>query len=118
MQAHAQALPFGEGSFDTVVSTFPAAYILEQETLQEAARVLRSARKDGEGGRLVVVGLWSDTTCRPLRVAFAPFYGSPDWGALASYAQAWRGAGFAPAIVEERDGGFSVGGMVAVRRGR
>ena len=49
VQAHAQALPFGEGSFDTVVSTFPAAYILEQETLQEAARVLRSAAEGWRG---------------------------------------------------------------------
>jgi ubiquinone/menaquinone biosynthesis C-methylase UbiE len=36
----AQALPFESGCFDTVVSTFPAEYIFEPQTLQEVKRVL------------------------------------------------------------------------------
>ncbi|MDX1662243.1 MAG: class I SAM-dependent methyltransferase [Candidatus Promineifilaceae bacterium] len=45
----AQALPFAGGSFDTVVSTFPTAFILEPATIAAVYRVLQP------GGRLVVV---------------------------------------------------------------
>jgi ubiquinone/menaquinone biosynthesis C-methylase UbiE len=48
-EARAQALPFADASFDTVVSTFPAPYIMDPASLREIARVLRP------GGRLVVV---------------------------------------------------------------
>jgi ubiquinone/menaquinone biosynthesis C-methylase UbiE len=49
VRARAQALPFPDASFDSVVSTFPAPYIVAPETLDEAGRVLRP------GGRLVIV---------------------------------------------------------------
>ncbi|MEJ5226249.1 MAG: methyltransferase domain-containing protein [Anaerolineales bacterium] len=45
----AQSLPFGDASFDTVLSTFPSEYIVDTRTLAEAFRVLRP------GGRLVVL---------------------------------------------------------------
>lgn len=45
----ADALPFAEGVFGTVVSTFPAPYIAHRLTLQEVHRVLDPA------GRLVIV---------------------------------------------------------------
>ena len=52
-RARAQALPFPDASFQSVVSTFPSEYIAERETLTELARVL------GPGGRLVIVpGGW------------------------------------------------------------
>jgi ubiquinone/menaquinone biosynthesis C-methylase UbiE len=54
-----QAMPFGDESFDSIVSTFPAGYILEPATLRETARVLSPpdpATGTG-GGRLIVVGL-------------------------------------------------------------
>ena len=47
--ARAQAIPFADASFDTVVSTFPAPYIHDPASLREIARVLRP------GGRLIVV---------------------------------------------------------------
>lgn len=47
----AQRLPFPDAAFATVLSTFPAEYILDPATLREVRRVLRP------GGRLVVVGL-------------------------------------------------------------
>lgn len=47
----AQRLPFPDAAFATVLSTFPAEYILDPATLREVWRVLRP------GGRLVVVGL-------------------------------------------------------------
>ncbi len=48
-RGRAQALPFAEATFDSVISTFPAEFIIEQATVAEVARVLRP------GGRLVVV---------------------------------------------------------------
>jgi SAM-dependent methyltransferase len=56
-RARAQALPFPDGSFDTIVSTFPSDYIGDPATLREIERVLRP------GGRLVVVpGGWLTPT--------------------------------------------------------
>lgn len=49
VQADVRRLPFGDGSFDTVVSTFPTEYIFDPQTAHEIARVLRPS------GRLVVV---------------------------------------------------------------
>jgi len=44
-----QALPFAAESFDSIIATFPAPYIAEEQTLSETRRVLRN------GGRLVVL---------------------------------------------------------------
>lgn len=49
VRAAAGALPFRDAAFTTVVSTFPAPFILERDTLAEVARVLEP------GGRFVVV---------------------------------------------------------------
>jgi ubiquinone/menaquinone biosynthesis C-methylase UbiE len=51
VRGRVQALPLRDTCFDTVISTFPAPYIVEAASLSEIARVLRP------GGRLVVVGL-------------------------------------------------------------
>ena len=47
----AQALPFKDHAFDTLVSTFPSEYIVDPLTLAEARRVLAA------GGRLVMLPL-------------------------------------------------------------
>lgn len=49
INASVQALPFADGSFDSVVSTFPTEYIYDPATLREIGRVLRP------GGRLIIV---------------------------------------------------------------
>jgi ubiquinone/menaquinone biosynthesis C-methylase UbiE len=49
IQGSAQSLPFGDDSFDTVVSTFPSEYIYDPDTIAEVERVLRP------GGRFIVV---------------------------------------------------------------
>ncbi len=49
LQADAKSIPFRDGSFDTVVSTFPASFISSRSVLDEVARVL------SPGGRFVVV---------------------------------------------------------------
>lgn len=45
----AQQLPFRDGSFDSIVATFPAEYITEPETLLEVKRCL------SDGGRFIVL---------------------------------------------------------------
>lgn len=59
VRARAQALPFPDAQFDSVVSTFPTEFIAEQSTLCEVARILRP------GGRLVVV-MWARLSERGL----------------------------------------------------
>ena len=53
VQGEAQALPFAHHSFDTIVSTFPAEFILEAKTLMEVARLLSPL----QASRFVIVGL-------------------------------------------------------------
>jgi ubiquinone/menaquinone biosynthesis C-methylase UbiE len=48
-RGQAQTLPFRDESFQTILSTFPSEYILDQRTLKEARRCLSG------GGRLVVL---------------------------------------------------------------
>jgi len=49
VQGTAQHLPFADAAFDTIVSAFPASYILDPSTHREFARCLRP------GGRVVIV---------------------------------------------------------------
>lgn len=49
VRGRAQALPFADGAFPAVISTFPTEFIIEPETLCEVYRVL------APGGRLIVV---------------------------------------------------------------
>ena len=48
-RALAQKMPFPTHAFDSVVATFPTAYIIHADTITEITRVLRP------GGRLVIV---------------------------------------------------------------
>ena len=56
VRGEVQALPFSCGCFDSIVSTFPAEYIVDTRALGEIARVLRGADA-ATAGRLVVVGV-------------------------------------------------------------
>lgn len=58
VRARAQALPFHDGCFDTVIATFPTEFIIDPTTLPEVARTARpegrlvvavGARFDGQG---------------------------------------------------------------------
>jgi SAM-dependent methyltransferase len=49
IQGSAQSLPFSDETFDNVVSTFPAEYIYDRETISEIKRVLRP------GGRVIII---------------------------------------------------------------
>ena len=52
VRARAQAMPFRSGAFDSIVSTFPAEFIVEPATLKEIARVMKQ-----EGRAVVVLGV-------------------------------------------------------------
>jgi ubiquinone/menaquinone biosynthesis C-methylase UbiE len=52
LQGRVQQLPFADASFGSVVSTFPAEYIVDPASLAEVCRVLKP------GGRLIVAGLF------------------------------------------------------------
>lgn len=52
LQGRAQQLPFADASFGSIVSTFPAEYIVDPASLAEFYRVLKP------GGRLIVAGLF------------------------------------------------------------
>ncbi|MEQ8673328.1 MAG: class I SAM-dependent methyltransferase [Aggregatilineales bacterium] len=49
IRGQAQTLPFAEGGFQAVVSTFPTSFIVEESTLREIWRVLKP------GGTLIIV---------------------------------------------------------------
>lgn len=51
VQGRAQSLPFHDDCFGTIVSTFPAEYVIDPASLRQFWRVLRP------GGRLVIAGL-------------------------------------------------------------
>jgi ubiquinone/menaquinone biosynthesis C-methylase UbiE len=57
VRATAQLLPFADGSFDTVISTFPSGYIFDPDSLSEVTRVLSRSVDGGGSGRLVITGL-------------------------------------------------------------
>lgn len=88
VQARAQAMPFACASFDSILATFPAPYILEPATLCECRRVLRS------GGRLVVAGLWVRLARPELRPLAPVFYADPPVAQLEAIACRLQEAGF------------------------
>lgn len=106
---YAQALPFADGSMDSVLATFPAAYILERATLAECARVLVP------GGRLVIGGLWVSADLHGWERWIPVFFGAPPEKARAAWLARLREAGFAVQIIESRDGVFRVGIIMAQR---
>lgn len=112
---YAQALPFAAETFDAIVTTFPASYILEATTLHEANRVLRRPQpgRPGSGGRLIIVGLWVSINQPWLAMLLPIFYGKPDAVALQTYCKQLTAAGFDVEPTLYDDGLFSVGVIVA-----
>jgi ubiquinone/menaquinone biosynthesis C-methylase UbiE len=106
----AQHLPFPDASLATVVSTFPAEYIIDPAALRELHRVLRP------DGRLVIVGLvvlmesmwWS----RFSRLVFGDIPESP----LTRYQRRAAEIGFAVTVDMRDDPPFRVPVVVAEKR--
>ena len=86
-----QALPFADGSFDTLIATFPAEYIVAPETLREAARVLVA------DGRFVIGGLTAQVEHPLLRWLVKPIYGDALDGLLTYFERA-AAAGFRASV--------------------
>lgn len=96
IRARTQALPFQRGSFDSIVATFPAAYILAPETLHEVARLLRPADPDSgtESGRFIITGLSFESASPILNALGRLIYGGATRDSLTWYQQFATRAGF------------------------
>lgn len=109
LRGRTQALPFVDATFDTVIATFPAGYILEAATLQEVCRVLRPA-----GGRLVVAALSVEL---PLSWRFPLSWVPSSWDRLyAVFEQRAVAAGLMPAVTWHNDPPARVPLIVATRK--
>lgn len=68
-RGRAQQLPFADGVFQTVIATFPAAYIFEQDTASETYRVLQP------GGKIVILlAAWMTGNSLPERIMRSLFH--------------------------------------------
>jgi hypothetical protein len=72
-------MPFADGSFRTIISTFPAGYIFEPKTWTEVARLLGKPGKIGpDKGRFVVVGVCVHATSGKRWSFSRLLFGLPD----------------------------------------
>jgi ubiquinone/menaquinone biosynthesis C-methylase UbiE len=94
-RGYTQALPFADGSFDTLIATFPAEYIVAPETLREAARVLAA------DGCFVIAGLTAQVEHPLLRWLVRPVYGDVRDGVLAYFERMVAPAGFRVSVEVE-----------------
>ena len=108
-----QTLPFNDRCFDTIVSTFPAEYIVDPDALREMQRVLRSPRDPDEpGGRLVIVGLAVYRAGAPLPDRFWVRSQDP---ALARFCERLGDAGLACRLISRFSGAARLPVIVAER---
>ena len=95
VRGYTQALPFANSSFDTLIATFPAEYIVAPETLREAARVLTA------DGRFVIAGLTAQVEHPLLRWLIRPIYGDVRDGVLGYFERVAAPAGFRVSVKVE-----------------
>ena len=101
VRATAQLLPFADGSFDTVISTFPSGYIFDPDTLSEITRVLSRSVDGGGPGRLVITGLgFRSDRLWLLRLLRTLFAGS-DMDSVAWYVAHVVELGFEVTVVDD-----------------
>ena len=115
VRAFAQAMPLADESFDAIISTFPAAYILDPATLRECARLLRKPQPAANlpGGRLVILGLWVEIDQSFLRQLAPLFYGAPSPAFLSLCESRLSAAGLKPTFTCYRTGSVNVSVVVA-----
>jgi SAM-dependent methyltransferase len=109
VQADGQKLPFGDHTFDTVLATFPAGYILDATTLAECRRVLRPA------GKLVITGLWVGSGPRWTRL-IPVFFGSPEAQARALLRRRIEDHGFCADVIDLAAAEFRIGTIIAEKQ--
>jgi ubiquinone/menaquinone biosynthesis C-methylase UbiE len=74
VQSLVQALPFPDGTFNSIVSTFPAEFIIQPPAWEEFSRVLTP------GGRLIVTGTCLRADNRFLQQVFRIVFGTLEQG--------------------------------------
>ena len=118
LNGRAQTLPFPDESFDSVVSTFPAGYILDAATFEETVRVLcRPDPSTGKaGGRLVVVGLAVAVDVPVWRRMMQFLFGVQGGSVLQQFTGLAEAAGLHVDILEQGSGRVRVPVVVAERR--
>ncbi len=89
----ATALPFRDGAFDSIVSTFPTSYASALPVLCCLRRLLPSSAEGGASGRLVLVGVCIDSDHALLRPLLRRVFG-PTHTRLASFTEPLVEAGF------------------------
>ena len=112
-----QTIPFPDDSFDSVVSTFPADYILDPATLEEVARVLR--RPDSSvgqaGGRFVVAGLVVTVNPSVWKRFLRLLFGAQDGQVLRRFTSLAQAAGLRVTVLEQGSGRVQVPVVIAER---
>jgi len=118
VRAQAQAIPLRDQTFDAILSTFPAPYILDSQTLQECVRLLRRPEPaiNLAGGRLIIVGLWVRWANPRWHRLMPFFYSQPNTTLLHQIEQRVSAAGFAVTLNEQTVGAVKIGVVVAERR--
>ena len=104
VRGYAQAMPFIDGSFDAIVATFPADYILSPASLQEVARLLRPPDRstNARGGRFIIAGLFFETDSLILRHASRLICGGLADNVAIRYDQLATPAGFKLTMVTDK----------------
>jgi len=101
VRAKAQQMPFANGSFDTIISTFPAAYILYPQTMSEAYRLLHDV-SPGSGrsaGRLVIAGASLHINSPLVRQKMKQILGTAPADVFAEFERLAVNAGFQVQII-------------------
>jgi ubiquinone/menaquinone biosynthesis C-methylase UbiE len=120
VRALVQRTPYADGSFDSIISTFPAGYILDPTTLQEVARLLRQPDADSgrPGGRFVVVGLTATTNSPLLRRAARAVFGVPGENVFDIYERTASAAGLDVTVTHQDSGIVTMPIFIAERSAR
>jgi ubiquinone/menaquinone biosynthesis C-methylase UbiE len=106
VQGRVQQLPLADGSLDSIVSTFPAGFILDPATHGEFARILRP------GGRLIVVDVRLNSENPLFRLLFQLVF-PPVKNALQRYQMASAAAALNTTVHTLGDGPVQIVVIVA-----
>jgi ubiquinone/menaquinone biosynthesis C-methylase UbiE len=115
LRARVQATPFADGTFDSIVCTFPAGYILEPPTIREISRLLRvpDLATGYRGGRLIVVGMVVGMDCWLWRQSVQYLFGVQRQTVLARFERLAMAAGLKLTVVDQSGRGFQVPVIIA-----